>query len=258
MKIKDLSKAPGHWVLASMGKRVLRPGGVELTTKLIDALNINKNDHVIEFAPGLGATAKITLAKHPKSYTGIEGDEQVAGKLRKKINANHCKIIASDAVESGLSDECASKIYGEAVLTMLADHRKSELMREARRMLCKGGLYAIHEIELCPENISSEEKAKIQKDLARAIRVNARPLTRTEWINLLESENFKIKCIENNPMHLLKTTRILSDEGLIRTLKIGFNIFSHPVALKRILEMRSVFNRYANHMQSIMIVAEKQ
>jgi hypothetical protein len=26
---------PGHWVLARMGKRVLRPGGLELTRRLL-------------------------------------------------------------------------------------------------------------------------------------------------------------------------------------------------------------------------------
>ena len=30
-----LEKMPGHWVLARMGKRVLRPGGLELTRRLL-------------------------------------------------------------------------------------------------------------------------------------------------------------------------------------------------------------------------------
>ena len=36
MKFKDFDKASGHWILARMGKRVLRPyGGKELTLKLV-------------------------------------------------------------------------------------------------------------------------------------------------------------------------------------------------------------------------------
>ena len=34
----------GHWMLAKMGKKVLRPGGKELTQKLIENLKINSND----------------------------------------------------------------------------------------------------------------------------------------------------------------------------------------------------------------------
>src|SRR3954470_13602488 len=64
-------KMPGHWVLARMGKRVLRPGGMELTRRMLASLDINSSDDVVEFAPGLGVTARLTLALAPKSYTAV-------------------------------------------------------------------------------------------------------------------------------------------------------------------------------------------
>ena len=45
-------KMPGHWVLARLGKRVLRPGGMELTRRMLKHLAIKPSDEVIEFAPG--------------------------------------------------------------------------------------------------------------------------------------------------------------------------------------------------------------
>jgi hypothetical protein len=68
-----MEKMPGHWLLASMGKRVLRPGGIELTRQLLAKLSINQSDDVVEFAPGLGVTARMTLTREPHSYTAIEG-----------------------------------------------------------------------------------------------------------------------------------------------------------------------------------------
>ena len=50
-------KLQGHWVLARAGKRVLRPGGLELTRQMLSALAIGQRDRVVEFAPGLGVTA---------------------------------------------------------------------------------------------------------------------------------------------------------------------------------------------------------
>ncbi|MFP4173650.1 MAG: SAM-dependent methyltransferase, partial [Candidatus Hydrogenedentota bacterium] len=35
-----MERMPGHWVLAQMGKRVLRPGGMELTRAMLEALAI--------------------------------------------------------------------------------------------------------------------------------------------------------------------------------------------------------------------------
>src|SRR5689334_25318051 len=71
-------KMPGHWVLARMGKRVLRPGGLGLTRWMLGALAIHSSDSVVEFAPGLGLTAKLTLALGPDSYTAVERDEGAA------------------------------------------------------------------------------------------------------------------------------------------------------------------------------------
>lgn len=43
----------GHWLLARLGKRVLRPGGLELTTGLLRRLPIAALD-VVELAPASG------------------------------------------------------------------------------------------------------------------------------------------------------------------------------------------------------------
>ncbi len=74
----NLTKAPGHWVLARLGKKVLRPGGIELTKRMLQSLAIDKDDDVVEFAPGLGATARMTLSRRPRSYFAIERDKRDA------------------------------------------------------------------------------------------------------------------------------------------------------------------------------------
>lgn len=54
-------KMPGHWLLARLGKRVLRPGGLAMTQSLLAALAIGADDDVVELAPGLGLTARLIL-----------------------------------------------------------------------------------------------------------------------------------------------------------------------------------------------------
>ena len=257
MNNKIIDAAQGHWLLAKMGKKVLRPGGKDLTLKLIKSLAITPADRVVEFAPGIGFTALKVLENNPQSYTGIELNEEAASDLRKIIKGKFRNIIIGNASSVPLEDSSADKVYGEAMLTMQADHRKSEIIKEAHRLLRKGGLYGIHELGLTPDGLAEKEKSEIQHELARSIKVNARPLTQSEWVHLLEKEGFKIKEIKTNPMLLLETRRIVEDEGLFRSLKIGFNIIRQPKARKRINEMRSVFNKYKNHMNAIAIVAEK-
>lgn len=58
-------------------------------------------------------------------------------------------------------------------------------------------------------------------------------------------------------MYLLEWKRIIDDEGWMRTLKITFNILIHGSARKRILEMRRVFQKHQKHINSIVVIAEK-
>ncbi len=257
MSNKTINSEQGHWLLAKMGKRVLRPGGKELTLKLVNELNISNKDAVVEFAPGMGFTASLLLEKKPKKYTGIELNEEAAGLLQKRIHTNDYKIINTSASDSGLEGASVNKVIGEAMLTMQPDHRKSEIIREAYRVLKPGGYYGIHELGLAPDYIDPEVKKDIQQGLARAIKVNARPLTKSEWCTLLVNEGFKIKTIAENTMDLLKLKRIIADEGIFRTLKICFNILTHPKAKRKILEMRNTFNKYEEHLTAFAIIAEK-
>lgn len=257
MNTTDYTKAQGHWVLARMGKKVLRPGGKELTYQLVRSLEITTEDHIAEFAPGLGFTASISLKNMPFSYVGIDANQEAIRYLKQKVTGRNVEFIEGNAASTPLTAGSKDKVYGEAMLTMHADHRKSEIIKEAHRILKKGGLYAIHELGLTPNDLSEDMKATIQKDLALAIKVNARPLTEAEWITLLESEGFRIRKTERNTMHLLEPSRIIDDEGVFRALKIGLKLLTNPGARKRIIHMRKTFKKHQQHMNAIVIIAEK-
>jgi ubiquinone/menaquinone biosynthesis C-methylase UbiE len=255
---KTINTEQGHWILANMGKRVLRPGGKELTQKLVHGLHVNHEDAFVEFAPGIGFTMSQILKKDPKTYTGVELNEEATARLRTKLNGTQiATIVNTTAAQTGLDDSSADKVLGEAMLTMQTDKRKSEIIKEAFRILKKGGLYGIHELGLTPDELDPKFKGTIQRKLAQTIRVNARPLTKMEWCDLLEKEGFKIKAIYESPMDLLKPKRMIADEGFFRALKIGFNILTHPKAKKRILKMRKIFKKYEGQMTSYAIIAQK-
>ena len=257
MKVTDYDKAPGHWIFAQMGKRVLRPGGKELTQALIKNLDIQPSDNVIEFAPGLGYTANLALQNHPSTYIGVDVDSEAITRLTKKMGGSNRRFVNGNAGKVDLVEGSSTKLYGESMLTMHADHRKTEIIREAYRLLEPGGMYAIHELGLAPDSIDPAIKKEIQQDLAKSIRVNARPLTVDEWTKLLEDEGFEIIFSKTNGMHLLENKRVLDDEGFFRTLKIGYNVLTHPKARKRILEMRKVFRTHEKHMNAVVLVAKK-
>lgn len=250
----DYVKIPGHWLLASLGKTVLRPGGLNLTKTMLQQLHITKDDHVVEFAPGLGVTARLTL-QHDPHYIAIEQNEEAAAKVRSYLSGERQQCHIGTAEKTGLPDNCATIVYGEAMLTMQSAKQKDNIIAEAKRILQPGGKYAIHEMSLTPAVITDNVRDNIRKDLVDAIRVNATPLLEEEWKAALEAHGFEINYVEKVPMHLLHPKRLIEDEGILGVAKIVKNVAKNPAARKRVLKMRSTFMKYEPYTQGICLVA---
>lgn len=252
---RSAADLPGHWLLARMGKRVLRPGGARLTSHMLAHARLGGAD-VVELAPGLGRTASEILQSDPRHYTGVDRDLD-AVKLVKAIVADRGDVIQADAERTGLPDNSADVVIGEAMLSMQTHPAKEQIVQEAVRLLRPGGRYAIHELAVQPDDIDHEFGVDIRKDLARAIKVNARPLTVAEWKKLLASAGLTVDWVETAPMALLQMRRNFADEGFARTLRIAKNVLSDKEARTRILAMRATFQRHRDHLLGVALVAHR-
>lgn len=249
---------PGHWVLARLGKRVLRPGGMELTRQMLAALDIMPADNVVEFAPGLGLTAQLTLQRHPASYIAVERDAAAAAIVSSYLHGQYQECVTGSADQTGLPDALATVVYGEAMLTMQTPEMKRGIIDEAHRLLKAGGRYAIHEMCLVGEGLNEDRKKEINLALSRAIHVGVRPLSVSEWRGLLEQEGFEIQNQVSAPMHLLEPHRLLSDEGLKGTLRFVWNVMRDRESRERVLMMRKVFRRYQSNLAAVTLICVKR
>ena len=256
---RDAGHAPGHWLLARVGKKVLRPGGRETTEWVIDHLPVADHD-VVEFAPGLGVTAEELLSRKPSGYVGVDADSDACAITGSKLPEGDpaFRMQLGSAKDTRLDDESADVVIGEAMLTMQTDRHKLEIMREAHRILRPGGRYGIHELGLHPDNLDPVIKNRIQKDLARAIKVNARPLTTAEWSELAEEAGFRVVDVYHAPMALLEPKRMVADEGLPRTLRIIVNVLRQPEIRRRVMTMRRTFTTYGDNLNAIGMILERK
>jgi SAM-dependent methyltransferase len=249
----------GHWLLARLGKRVLRPGGAELTRELLDRAAVTDAD-VLELAPGLGRSAIEILARRPRSYLGAEQDPDAAALVRDivhKSGAGRGDVRVADAADTRLPDASSDVVVGEAMLTMQGEATKRAIVAEAARLLRPGGRYAIHELALAPDTITDDVKTDVRQSLARAIKVNARPLTVAEWRHLLAEHGLVVDQVATAPMALLEPRRLVADEGLLRALRFAMNVLIHRDARRRVLQMRRTFRRHRDRLTAVAIVARK-
>lgn len=248
----------GHWLLAKMGKKVLRPGGLELTQRLISHAAPSSKDRIVEFGPGVGKTAEILLASEPASYIGIdpntEGEEQLLEILKQHSQA---KLVHANAKQTTRPDASCDLVVGEAMLTMHSDEEKLEIMSEAFRILAPGGRYAIHELGFQPDDVDPQVEIEVARALSRTIKVGARPLTMKNWKSLLVDAGFVIDYEDKNPMQLLEPKRLIADEGVAGAARFVRNVKNNPAARERILAMRSVFRAHKENLTAVAFVARK-
>jgi cyclopropane fatty-acyl-phospholipid synthase-like methyltransferase len=250
-------KMPGHWVLARLGKRVLRPGGMELTRRMLAGLAIVSADDVVEFAPGLGLTAQLALKRRPASYTAVERDPEAAAIVTSYLKESTQRCVTGSADQTDLPSEFATVVYGEAMLTMQTAKMKRRIVREARRLLKHGGRYAIHEMCLVGDDLDEDRRKEINQALSRTIHVGVRALSVSEWRTLMQAEGFEVEVEVSAPMHLLEPKRLLGDEGLQGTVRFIWNIMRDRESRKRVLMMRKVFRRYQSNLAAVMMICVK-
>ncbi|WP_315583395.1 methyltransferase domain-containing protein [Actinomyces viscosus] len=252
---RPVASAPGHWVLARAGKRVLRPGGAALSAAMLSHAGLAGSD-VVELAPGLGRTAAEIIKAHPASYTAIDRDPDAARRVAAVVG-DLGTVRQGEAADTGLDGASADVVVGEAMLTMQGDKGKAAIVAEAARVLRPGGRYAIHELGVTPDDIDEEHYTELRRDLARSIHVNARPMTAAAWRQLMEEAGLVVDWVDTAPMALLKVGRNIHDEGLGGFLRIARNVAADKELRQRVQEMAATFKRYEKDMVGIALVAHK-
>lgn len=251
---------PAHWLMARLGKRVLRPGGLETTRWLLDRAAIGPGDDVIELAPGLGRTAELILACAPGTYTGVERDAGAAEAAERVLaSAAHrqARVLHSDAAAVPLDAGSATVVVGEAMLSMQTAANKRAIMREACRLLRPGGRYLMHELTVDGADLTPAHLADIQADLSEAIHVGVRIGSVKEWTTWIADAGFVVETTKIVPMRLLEPDRLIRDEGVWRTGRFVVNALRTRGAVRRLSRVRGVFRRHAQYLRAIGVVARR-
>ena len=207
-------------------------------------------------APGVGVTASAIIEVGPASYVGVERDPNASARVDAIASGvGHC--VNADAAQTGLPDESADVVVGEAILSMQGEKAKRAIMSEAARILRPGGRYVIHELAMRPDTIPEEPATEIRRALARAINVNARPLTVADWRRALEDVGLVVEETRTAPMALLKPGRMIADEGVRGALRIMRNVARDKDLRERVQAMARTFKKYDRHLCGVAIVARK-
>ncbi|MBZ8179822.1 SAM-dependent methyltransferase [Oscillatoria salina] len=249
----DIQKAPGHQILAATGKKYLRPGGRSATEQLLKWADFQPHETVLELAASFGYSA-ITLAqRYGVNVIGVEKNSESVQKARRNVQLagleNQIEIIEGDIFHLEAISGQFNYVLAEAILSMQAASGKAKILTGVRQKLKPGGKFLSHEL------LAQAKEAQIHKDLAQSIRSNTTPISESGWLELCENAGLQVQQHKIGAMGLLSPRQMIIDEGLGNTLKIGWNIFTHPPIRQRVLQMRAVFQKYRHELGYIILCA---
>ena len=105
----------GHEFLARIGKKRLRPGGIEATNWILEKAGIKADSKVLEVACNMGTTLIHIARKYGCDIIGVDLDKAALEKAEKKIKDNgledKVKVMEADAFKLPFEDESFDFIF---------------------------------------------------------------------------------------------------------------------------------------------------
>ena len=100
-----------------------------------------------------------------------------------------------------------------------------------------------------------DNKSEVHQSLSGSIKVNANPLTLSEWSTACQDAGLTLQQQQTGKMGLLNLGQMVRDEGLLRTIKIIWNVLTNHNLRPRVLQMRRNFQQQRHHIGYIVFFA---
>ncbi len=246
------NKIPGHFFLANLGKKRLRPGGKKATTFLIESVDFN-HKKVLEVACNQALTSCEIATKYDCQIEALDINQKALVKAQKYLDQkklNHkIHLQQGNAFSLPYPDNSFDIVINEAFLTMNQNVIKQKALQEYFRVLKPGGFLLTHDIMYLHDD-------QFVPEMIATINMHAEPLSYDGWLNLFQDQGFVIRDTDHGKMTLMTPKGMLKDEGLINLIKIFRNGMKKENK-DTFVKMRKFFSKHSHEMNYLAIVSQK-
>ena len=248
-------KEIGHNFLARLGKKKLRPGGIEATDWLTEKGEFSKQTKVLEVACNMCTTSIELAKKFNCNIVGIDLDTKALEKakinIRKANLENRIEVIQGNALKLPFADNTFDIVINEAMLTMLSPKAKKKAISEYYRVLKPGGKLLTHDVAYLNPQLE-----QIILELRKTININVSPLSVADWESVFKQSGFSSVESTNGEMTLMSLKGMIKDEGLLNTLNIIKN--GHKRENKEMFQnMHTFFTKTGKELKYIAVCSQK-
>lgn len=216
--------------LATLGKRVVRPGGHRSTEQLFALAQLTPKDHVLDIGCGVGVTGIEIVNRFGSRVTVSDKSELMLAQARANVAAaglgDRIGVDWGDIADLPYPDDTFDVTMIEAV-TMFVDRERA--IREVVRVTKPGGRILDH--EFCWRDRPDLEALEILRQPMMCPGINFDDVR--NWEMLFERHG--VKDIESvvGPFALMKPRQFVRDEGLRNSVRIVGRAASRRVYMRK-------------------------
>lgn len=144
---------------------LMRPGGLLLTQKILEELNLEKNSKLLDIGCGKGISASYISKNYEIDVYGIDCSEKLI--MEAKNNYESSKLIVADALNLPFEDESFQAVIMECSLSTFENINLA--LTQAKRVLRPNGVIGISDIYFKSDEIYLKQQKNLCDDFSCGI-----------------------------------------------------------------------------------------
>jgi SAM-dependent methyltransferase len=225
----EITQLDPYKFMATIGKRVIHPGGRDSTDALLERAQIRDSDQVLDVGCGVGTTAIEIARRHGADVTAADISPLMLERARANVRATgteqQVSIHDADILCLPYPDASFDVVIAEAV-TMFVDREQAaaELVRVSK----PGGRVLATEF-FWREPPTPEAREVFLGQVCPGLQFD----TEADWIRIYRAGGLGTLHTETGPFEMMTPRGFLSDEGLLRCFAIMSRVAGRPANIRK-------------------------
>lgn len=234
-----------------LGVSWLHAGGIISTRQLLKELDVRPGMRVLDMGCGVGSASRFVAANTAAEVVAIDFDPEMIRRAREASGSrSNIRFEVMDVMRTTLPSNSFDRIIIQSVACFTD---KVPLFREAARLLKPGGILGMNEVTwLQPP---TEKVAKVM--CATICETFRGALLASEWKEALHEAGLVEAAHTEYPFDASTPYQILREEGVVKTAKVMWRVFTRPEINMRLSAMSDFFKKCPEYFSYAIYTARK-
>jgi SAM-dependent methyltransferase len=250
---EDVAKLDPYKFMATIGKRVIHPGGRASTNELVARADITAESRVLDVGCGVATTAVEIARRHQAQVTAVDIASVMLERAEANVAAAHLadrvSVAPGDILELNFADDSFDVVIAEAV-TMFVDRLRAA--GELARVTRPGGKVLATEF-FWRQPPPPEAREVFLGQVCPGMEFD----TLEDWVALYEAAGLTGLDTVTGPFEMMTPRGLLADEGIARSLAILGRVARRPANIAKLAWLMPRMARAVPYLGYLLVAATK-